>query len=149
MKNSSKAKKFTLAILLVFSAFMTLCISSFAEDKLCPVYFDYWDGVCRDGSVGDKAGIIGDEDDHLDQRHRHDHIMTSSLVVGNNNNINDNVTPKDAINTMARADAATTSSDEENASAVFWGVLISLLVGTALILLVVLMTPKNQRVGKK
>ena len=141
MIKNSKFKP--MAVILVICALLSvLSTTVFAQvdsgERLAPVYFDYKDGVCRDGAVGDRPGIIGDEDkyDHRDA------VVTSSLVGGNNNNINDNVLPE---NRPSPRNAATSDIDEDNASNVFWGVLIALLIATAIILLIVLMTPKTKR----
>ena len=146
---NSKFKKLgicTLLIALTLSLSGILCFAKDESPEVSPVYFDYWDGVCRDGSVGDRAGIIGDEEEAIEKARRD--TVTSSLVGGNNNNINDNFSPTDA-EMRSSTDLNTTQSTEGGVSAVFWGIIISLIIGGAIILLVVMMTPKNTRVGKK
>ena len=74
--------------------------------------------------------------------------MTSSLVGGNNNNINDNFSASDS-EMRSSTDLNTTQSTNKGVSMIFWGIIISLIIGGAIILLVVMMTPKNTGVRKK
>jgi hypothetical protein len=146
---NSKFKKLgicTLLIALVFSLSSILCFAKSESSDVTPVYFDYWDGVCRDGSVGDKAGIIGDEEEAIEKARRDK--MTSSLVGGNNNNINDNFSASDS-EMRSSTDLNTTQSTNKGVSMIFWGIIISLIIGGAIILLVVMMTPKNTGVRKE
>ncbi len=144
MIKNSKIKNLWAFILMIslFCAFSQVIFAeSMADNDAVAVYFDYNDGICRDGAVGDRPGIIGDEDEHDGRT-----LTTSSLVGGNNNNINDNVLPRDAHRGSADGTSGTTSaSDENNASGIFWGVLIALLIAAAIILLIVLMTPKTAK----
>ena len=59
----SMRKKSVLAAVLVLLAFVTCCISVYAEPKFEneQIYFEYSDGVVRDGARHDEPGIIGDE----------------------------------------------------------------------------------------
>ena len=154
MINNSKSKLISISVLMIILITSLCSAGVFADDLdegIITVYFDRRDGIIRDGAVGDRPGLIGDEDKYdRDRDARRDYdVTTSSLVGGNNNNINDNVTPGDNVNTMARNGNANSSSDEEAASTVFWGVVISLIIAAAIILLIVLMTPKTTRKNTK
>ena len=154
MINNSKNKLISISVLMIILIMSVCSTGAFAEgldNGVMPVYFDRRDGIIRDGAVGDRPGIIGDEDKYdRDRDARRDYdVMTSSLVGGNNNNINDNVMPGDNVNTLARNGNTNSSSDEEAASTVFWGVIISLIIAAAIILLIVLMTPKTTKKNTK
>ena len=137
-----------LSFLLILCLFTLFSASVFANSTR-PIYFKYRDGVVRDGAVGDRAGIIGDEDEAERITRYHRTMPTSSLVGGNNNNINDNVLPRDNnMGDMMRTTDNASASDEAAASNVFWGILIALVIAAAIILLVVLMTPKTTKKNK-
>lgn len=152
MINNSKNKLISISVLIVILIMSVCSTGVFAdENSVIPVYFDRRDGVCRDGAVGDRPGIIGDEDKYDRDRNakRDRSVMTSSLIGGNNNNINDNVLPEDNVNTMARDGIANSESDQQAASNVFWGVVISMIIAAAIILLIVLMTPRKTKKNSK
>ena len=145
---NSKSKRIILSFLLIL-CFSLLSASVFADGGASrPIYFKYRDGVVRDGSVGDRAGVIGDEDE-AERLHRRHTLPTSSLVGGNNNSINDNVLPRDNNRgDMLRSSDNASDSDEGAASTVFWGIVIVMTIAAAIILLIVLMTPKNTKKSK-
>ncbi len=152
MINNSKNKLISISVLVIILVMSVCSTGVFADENgIVPVYFDRKDGIVRDGAVGDRAGIIGDEDKYDRDRDaiRDKDLETSSLVGGNNNNINDNVTPNDRVNNMARGSSVSSESDEKAASNVFWGIIISLIIAAAIILLIVLMTPRSTRKNTK
>ncbi len=98
------------------------------------VWFDYEDGIVRDGSVGDEPGLIGDEYD-----------SNYSGAYGDNYN-RGNMTPspdmtQDGYATEDGRVAGVTDTDNSMES--FWGVVLALVVGAAAILIAVFAIPKS------
>lgn len=110
------------------------------------IWFDYDDGIVRDGSVGDVPGLIGDEYDG----------SYSGAYSDNYNNYNNNAdnaedpntSPDMAQNGYGTADGAVAGvTDTDNSMESFWGVVLALVVGAAAILIAVFAIPgtRNER----
>ena len=147
-------KKVTAVILAAAVVMVLACLCSFADspydaeasmnDKL--LWFDYEDGIVRDGSVNDEPGVIGDE------YYSDDYGRSKGNGV---NNDNDMLTPspdmtQDGYNTQQGNVAGVTDS-EDDSMAGFWGVVLALIIGAAAILIALFAIPKTgtERTGKR
>lgn len=119
-------KKTIFALILAAVSLMLCCIPAYAEPfEREQLYFDYSDGVVRDGARNDRPGIIGDE---LDRDERD----TRSPNRDDENTVD---------NMASRARGA---DDSEEDMTTFWGIVIAMVVAAAVILLIALVVPKNR-----
>lgn len=119
-------KKTIFALILAAVAVILCCIPAYAESfDREQLYFEYSDGVVRDGDRNDRPGIIGDE---LDRDERN----TRSASRDDENTVD---------NMASRARAA---DDTEEGMTSFWGIVIAMVVAAAVILLIALVVPKNR-----
>lgn len=114
-------KKTIFALLFAILSVMLCCITGYAEPlQREQAYFDYSDGVVRDGARNDRPGIIGDE------------LNRERMNAQNDNRDN------------SRATDNASKREAAGRTAAFWGIVIAMVVAAAVVLLIALIVPKNR-----
>ena len=124
---ASTCKKL-LAVTCLSIMLLACCLTSYGQTqydktRVEKMYFDYSDGVVRDGDRHDRAGIIGDEFDYYEYYDGNSVHRRASYDEGNSER----------------------ATEEQSKAVTFWGIAASLLVIGAVILLIALVTPKNRK----
>ena len=118
--------KKALTVISLVALLLAFCLNVYAESvdlvsaEAEMVYFDYSDGIVRDGARHDREGIIGDE-------------FEWEKNVNRSSRSADNVDVR-----------STERAESESRAVTFWGIAASLLVIAAVILLIALVTPKKE-----
>lgn len=124
--------KRTLFVVFCLTALVILCVMpSYAQPifENEQLYFEYSDGVVRDGARNDRPGIIGDE------LNRHERDTRSE---------NRDDSP---VNNMAKSARGTENAG--NGMITFWGIVIAMTVAAAVIILIALVVPKSKGQNNK